>query len=207
MRKTLRRETIINMIKTNQGIREQGIKRNETKNMILCAMFVTLIAVGAFIKIPIPVVPFTLQYLFTMLAGLLLGGKLGALAVCVYILLGLAGVPVFAQGGGIGYIFQPSFGYIIGFAAGAYVTGVIANGKANPGYPRLLAANFIGLGIVYLFGMVYYYMISKFYLGTPIGFWPLFLYCFLLAVPGDIVLCIFGAVLGKRMIPVCQKIG
>ena len=192
------------MIKTNQKVNEQGIRRDKTKNMVLCAMFVTLIAAGAFIKIPIPVVPFTLQYLFTMLAGLLLGGKLGCISVCVYILLGLAGLPVFAQGGGIGYIFQPSFGYIIGFAVGAYATGVIANGKENPGYPRLLAANFIGLGIVYLLGMVYYYWISNFYLGTPIGLWPLFLYCFLLAVPGDIVLCILGAVLGKRMIPVIK---
>ena len=187
------------MIKTNQEIKGQGIRRNETKNMVYCAMFVTLIAAGAFIKIPIPVVPFTLQYLFTMLAGLLLGAKLGCLAVCVYILLGLAGVPVFTQGGGIGYIFQPTFGYIIGFAVGAYVTGKIANGKKNPGYTRLLVANFIGLGIVYLFGMVYYYFISNFYLGTPIGLWPLFLYCFLLVVPGDIVLCILGAVLGRRI--------
>lgn len=192
------------MIKSRQEVKGQGIQRNETKNMILCAMFVTLIAAGAFIKIPIPVVPFTLQYLFTMLAGLLLGGKLGCLSVCVYILLGLLGLPVFAQGGGIGYIFQPSFGYIIGFAAGAYVTGAIANGKGNPGYPRLLAANFIGLGIVYFFGMAYYYLMSNFYLGTPIGLWPLFLYCFLLAVPGDIVLCIVGAILGKRMIPVIR---
>ena len=183
------------------------MERNETKQMILCAMFVAMIAAGAFIKIPIPVVPFTLQYLFTMLAGLLLGGKLGALAVGVYILLGLAGLPIFAQGGGIGYVFQPSFGYIPGFAAGAYITGVIANQKANPSYPRLLAANFAGLGIVYLCGMVYYYLISNFYLGTPIGLWPLFLNCFLLAVPGDIVLCILGAVLGRRMIPIIRAEG
>lgn len=192
------------MIGTNRSMGAQGIRRNETRDMILCAMFVTLIAVGAFIKIPIPVVPFTLQYLFTMLAGLLLGGKLGALAVCVYILLGLAGVPVFAHGGGIGYVFQPSFGYLIGFIAGTYMTGVIANRKGNPGYVRLLAANFIGLGIVYFFGMVYYYLISRFYLESPMGLWTLFLYCFLLVVPGDIVLCVLGAVLGKRMIPVIR---
>lgn len=99
---------------------------------------------------------------------------------------------------------QPSFGYIIGFAVGAYITGTIANRLGDPGYKRLLAANFIGLGTVYLFGMVYYYLISKFYLGNPIGLWPLFMYCFILAVPGDIVLCIVGAVLGKRLIPVVQ---
>ena len=66
------------------------MRNQKTKNMILSAMFVALISVGAFIKIPVPVVPFTLQVLFTMLAGLLLGGKRGALAVCVYTALGLA---------------------------------------------------------------------------------------------------------------------
>lgn len=181
------------------------MKREKTKDMIFCALFVALIAVGAFIKIPVPVVPFTLQYLFTMLAGLLLGGKRGCLAVCLYTVLGLLGLPVFAQGGGIGYIFQPSFGYIIGFAVGALVTGAIANRVPAPGYRRLLAADFAGLGIVYLFGMAYHYLISNFYLNTPIGLWPLFLYGFLLAVPGDILLCIVGAALGKRLIPFMKE--
>lgn len=181
------------------------MQNNKTKDLIMCSIFVALIVVGAFIKIPVPVVPFTLQLLFTMMAGLLLGGKLGALSVCIYILMGLLGLPVFAEGGGLSYIFKPSFGYIIGFAVASYVTGVIANQVSNPSYKRLFAANFIGLGIVYLFGMVYYYLMSNFYLGTPIGLWPLFLYCFLLAVPGDIAICILGAILGKRMIPIIRN--
>lgn len=176
-----------------------------TKNLILCALFVALIIAGAFIKVPVPLVPFTLQFLFTMMAGLLLGGRLGAASVGIYIILGLVGLPVFAEGGGFSYIFKPSFGYIIGFAVAAYVTGTIANRSARPRYGRLLAANFIGLAIVYAFGMAYYYVISDLYLGTPIGLWPLFLYCFILAVPGDIVLCILGAVLGKRLIPVIRS--
>ena len=177
----------------------------KTKNLILCGLFTTLIVVGAFIRIPIPVVPFTLQLLFTMLAGLLLGGKWGAASVCIYIVLGLMGLPVFAEGGGLAYVLKPSFGYIIGFAIASYVTGRIANKTANPGYKRLLAANFIGLGIVYLCGMAYYYLMGNFYLGSPIGLWPLFLYCFILAVPGDIVLCILGAILGKRLIPIMNR--
>ena len=139
------------------------------------------------------------------MAGLLLGGKLGAVSVGVYILMGLLGLPIFAEGGGFAYVLKPSFGYIIGFAVASYVTGMIANRVPDPSYKRLLAANFIGLGIVYLFGMVYYYLMSNFYLGTPIGLWPLFLYCFILAVPGDILLCILGAFLGKRMIPLMRS--
>lgn len=181
--------------------------RYKTKKLILCALFVALISAGAFIRIPIPVVPFTLQYLFTLLAGLLLGARWGFISVFIYMLLGLAGLPIFASGGGIGYVFQPSFGYIIGFAVGAYVTGIIANAKSRPSYGRMLAANFAGLAVVYLFGMVYYYFMSNFYLGTPIGLWPLFLYCFILAVPGDIVLCFLGAALGKRLIPLVGEKG
>ncbi|MDD3242829.1 MAG: biotin transporter BioY [Eubacteriales bacterium] len=179
--------------------------KNKTLNLILCALFAALIAAGAFIRIPVPFVPFTLQFLFTMLAGLLLGGKLGCVSVLVYIFMGLLGLPIFTEGGGFAYILKPTFGYIIGFAVAAYVTGAIANKVPNPGYKRLFAATFIGLVIVYLFGMVYYYLISKFYLGSPIGVWPLFLYCFILAVPGDIALCILGSFLGKRLIPLLRK--
>ena len=84
----------------------------KTKGVIYCGLFTALIAVGAFIKIPIPVVPFTLQYLFTMLAGLLLGSRLGTVSVLSYMLLGLAGLPIFSEGGGLWYVFKPSFGLL-----------------------------------------------------------------------------------------------
>ena len=66
----------------------------KTKSMIYCGLFTALIAAGAFIKIPVPVVPFTLQYLFTMLAGLFLGSRRGMISVVAYMLLGLAEVLV-----------------------------------------------------------------------------------------------------------------
>ncbi|MCB5624660.1 biotin transporter BioY, partial [Bifidobacterium animalis] len=64
---------------------------------------------------------FTLQFFFVLLAGILLGPKLGALAVLLYVVIGLLGLPIFAAGGGLAYIVRPSFGYLIGFIAGAYV--------------------------------------------------------------------------------------
>lgn len=176
-----------------------------TSNLILCGLFSALIAVGAFIKIPIPVVPFTLQFLFTTLAGLLLGPRLGSLAVGVYIVTGLLGVPVFTNGGGLGYLLQPTFGYLLGFYAGTYVTGAIAASSRQPSFTKLLFANFAGLLLVYLIGMIYYYVIANFYINQPLGIWPLILYCFLLPLPGDLVLCFAGALLAKRLLPILQK--
>ena len=179
--------------------------RIDTKNLILVGLFSALIGIGAFIKIPVPFVPFTLQFLFTTLAGLLLGPKNGGISVIIYIFIGLMGLPIFASGGGIGYIFNPTFGYLIGFVVGSYLTGKIAFAKKNPSFKRLICACFLGLLSVYICGMIYYYFITKFYFNSPIGIWSLFLYCFVLPVPGDIVICFLSAVIAKRMPPIIRK--
>ncbi len=176
-----------------------------TQDMVLCGVFTTLIAVGAFIKVPVPVVPFTLQFLFTMLAGLLLGGRKGALSVGVYILLGLVGLPIFAEGGGFWYILKPSFGYLLGFMLAAYVTGRMVERKGRLSTGWVMAVNFLGLFIVYAAGMIYYYVICNYVIDTPIALGPLFLYCFVLAVPGDICLCILAAILTVRVKPVFDR--
>lgn len=181
-----------------QMSRRQG---SRALRLTLCALFTALISAGAFIRIPVPVVPFTLQLLFTMLAGLLLGGRDGAFCVGAYILLGLMGLPIFAEGGGIWYLGKPSFGYLIGFFLASYVTGKLAWSRKIPSLHFILLCNFAGLFIVYGIGMLYYYLISNYVIQTPIGLWPLFLYCFILAVPGDICLCILAAVLYFRLRP------
>ena len=177
-----------------------------TREMTLCALFTVLTAVAAFIKSPVPVLPFTLQLFFTTMAGLLLGGKLGAFSVGLYAVLGLIGLPVFAEGGGFWYVLKPSFGYIIGFAAGSYVTGRMTEGLERLTFGRALAANFAGLAVVYGMGMAYYYLISNFVIDAPIGLWPLFLYCFLLAVPGDICLCFLAAGMAGRLKPAIKAL-
>lgn len=133
------------------------------------------------------------------------GGRPGAASVGVYIILGLAGMPVFAEGGGIWYLAKPSFGYILGFCLASFVTGSIVERLERVTLKGLLAANFTGLFIVYAIGMLYYYIISNYVIHTPIGLWPLFFYCFILAVPGDICLCILAAFLAKRMRPVIKR--
>lgn len=182
----------------------------KTKNgalmLCICAIFTALTAVGAFIKIPIPYMEFTLQFLFTTLSGLLLGGKWSAAAVGAYVFLGLVGVPIFAEGGGFFYVLKPTFGYLIGFIIGTFVTGKIANAVPNPSLKRLLAAIFAGLAIVYILGILYFYFAKNLWIeGGTISFSMTLWYCFVLAVPGDILLCVLAAFLGKRLIPIVQK--
>lgn len=177
-----------------------------TRDLCLIALFTALIAAGAFIRIPVPVVPFTLQFLFTTLAGLLLGAKRGAISVACYLVLGLIGLPIFSEGGGIFYVCKPTFGYLIGFSVGTFVTGAIAHRVESPSFRRILLACFSGLLIVYACGMVYYWGICEFYVGEGIGVAALFLYCFVLAVPGDVVLCILSAIVAKRLAPVTVKL-
>ena len=114
----------------------------KAKELTLCGLFIALITVGTFIRIPIPGGDyFTLQFLFTLLAGIVLGGRLGALAVGTYVLLGLVGVPVFAAGGGPGYIVQPTFGYLLGFILQAWFCGHYAHQLKDVTFRHLLLVN------------------------------------------------------------------
>lgn len=174
------------------------MKKSKVYDMTWCALFTVLIIVGAFIKIPIPVCPFTLQFFFTTMAGVILGPKRGAISVSLYTILGLIGLPVFAEGGGFWYILKPTFGYMIGFIVGSFVTGILIN-KLKESKINAFISAFTGLLFVYAIGMIYYYLIGNFVVNSPIGLWPLFLYCFILAVPGDIVLCIIVALTGARI--------
>lgn len=176
-----------------------SIANTKTREMIYCSMFTVLIAVGAFIKVPVPVCPFTLQFFFTTLAGIILGRKGGALSVFIYTCLGLVGLPIFAEGGGIWYVMKPTFGYMIGFILGSYITGMMTEKEGWNDAKHIFIASFAGLLAVYAVGMLYYYIIGNFVINAPIGIWPLFLYCFLLAVPGDLLLCILAALTAKRI--------
>lgn len=177
----------------------------KVRRLSLTALCAALIAAGAFIRVPLPGVPFTLQTFFVTLAGLLLGGELGACSALIYVAAGLAGFPVFAGGGGLGYVLQPSFGYLIGFALGAYLTGSIAHAVKQPSVRRLYAAAFAGLGAVYLCGMAYYAAVKALYLAAPVPFGNILIYCFLIFLPGDTAMSVVAVLLAKRLCPVVWR--
>lgn len=130
-----------------------------TKRLIHISYFTMLTIIGGLIKIPVGTVAFTLQTLFVISAGLFLGAKDGAFAQLVYMIIGLIGIPVFTQGGGIYYIFKPSFGYILSFPIGAFLTGFLIQRSKTIRGIKLFLFSLVGLVSIYIVGMAYQVMI------------------------------------------------
>ena len=157
----------------------------KTRNLLLCALFAALTAVGAFIKIPFAVSAITLQFFFTALAGILLGGKYGAISQLLYVALGLVGLPVFTLGSGIGYVLYPSFGFLLGLIPAAYVVGRVNGTSRSP--KRIVLACLAGLAVLYAVGLPYMALILNVYQGRGMGVWALALAGMLPYLPGDCV--------------------
>lgn len=141
--------------------------QKELKDIVLITLFAALTAVGAFIKIPMPLIPFTLQIFFVFLSGALLGAKKGMYSQILYVVIGLIGFPILANGGGFSYIFQPSFGFLLGNILAAYLIGYILEKKKKRTKLSYLQAYLCGLTIIYLFGLVYFYLIYNFWMAQP----------------------------------------
>jgi len=170
------------------------------REMTLVSMFAALTAVGAFIKIPVPYVPFTLQFLFVLFAGMLLGKKLGLLSQVVYLMVGLIGAPVFANGGGPAYVLQPTFGYLVGFAAGAYLVGLVVERVPGDSFKKFLFAALAGLTVVYAFGVTYLYLILNFVAHKTFTFAQALWIGAAVCLPGDLFLSIAAAAVSVRVI-------
>ncbi len=135
--------------------------RPQTKIMVLCALFAALTAVLSQLSIPLPFtpVPINLATLAFFIAGGLLGPVFGAVSLTVYAILGAVGLPVFAQfTGGIGIILGPTGGYILGYIAGAFLTGLIAKRLSQSFWGNILAMT-AGMAVCYAMGTAWF-MIS-----------------------------------------------
>ncbi|MDE5593298.1 MAG: biotin transporter BioY [Clostridiales bacterium] len=136
--------------------------------MVYIAIFTALIIVGGLISVPIPFtqVQLSFQTVFVITAGLVLGGRDGALAVLVYIAMGLFGLPVFTAGGGPQYVFMPSFGYLIGFPIGAFVSGTICKRIKRQSRGKVFLCALIGCIPIYAIGVTYQILILYYYLNN-----------------------------------------
>lgn len=160
------------------------------RTMTRVALFAALTAVGAFIRIPLGYSSITLQTFFTAMAGCVLGPWYGALSQLVYVALGLVGLPIFTQGGGIGYLMQPTCGFLIGLIPAAWVIGRIAGRKPEP--KQIVPACLLGYGVLYAIGVPYMALILNTFLGKGLGFSAIMWAGMIPFLPGDMIkiLCI-----------------
>ncbi len=160
-------------------------------DIVYIAFFTALIAVCSQICIPTPpnIPPVTLQTFAIFLAGGLLGWKRGTLSVVIYILLGIIGVPVFAQfSSGLGVLLGMTGGYIIGFVLTTFFTGLLCE-KLGKKIWVLIVSMIGGLLLCYIFGTVWFMVVYGQQVG-PIGIWGALTLCvfpFLLFDAGKIV--------------------
>jgi biotin transport system substrate-specific component len=180
------------------------MKKLRAIDLTLAGMFVGLMCIGANITSIVPFmvvggVPITLQTFFAILAGAILGSRLGAISMAVYAFVGLAGAPVFAKfGGGIGHLLSPTFGFIISFIFTAYVTGKIIEKKKT--VPVYITAALIGMVINYLFGTNWMYFAYKLWAAAPEGFTYGLAWLWMVPpLPKDILLAIGAGVLAHRL--------
>jgi len=179
--------------------------KTTVRDITQIALFTALTAVGAFIRIPIPPVPITLQVFFVSLSGALLGRRKGALSQLIYIALGLSGIPIFTQGGGLDYVLRPTFGYLIGFVFCAYVTGLIVEKMKTKNIKNIYLAIISGVGAIYAIGVAYLYIIKNLYEGNDFSLWLALYSGFLVTIAGDLVCSYFAAVISRRLLPVIKK--
>ena len=179
------------------------MKNIKTRDLIYCALFAALTAIGAFLHFQLFQATITLQFFFTAMAGLLLGAKLGALSQLLYVVLGLVGVPIFAAGGGFGYIFNPTFGFLLGLIPTAWVIGKIA--EKDRSVPRLLLACAAGLAVLYLVGLPYIALIVNVYKGGAVGAMTLATAYMLPYLPGDCLKIAISVILAPRILRAMER--
>ncbi|TCU77357.1 biotin transporter BioY [Tissierella praeacuta] len=179
-----------------------------TKEMTLAAMFTGLTAMGAFISIPLGEVPITLQTLFVILSGLILGPKLGALSQIVYTILGLVGIPIFAGfSGGFQTVMKPSFGFIIGFIFAAYIVGKISHHGNELSQKKIWIASLVGSIVIYLFGLPYMYYILNMVMGKGLSFQTIIKIGCIIFLPGDFIKFIISSIIAIKILPILNKKG
>ncbi len=177
----------------------------KNRRLVLVALFAALMTIGAYLRIPVGPVPINLQFLFTALACLLLGPYWGMLSQIVYVILGLAGLPIFSSGGGPQYIFNPAFGYLLGYIVGGFVLGKIAQRNTSLSFWRFFGACLAGLFVVYLIGVPYMYFILHQIAHTPLDLWTTILTGCIVFIPGDMIKIILVSLFSKRIIPILEK--
>jgi biotin transport system substrate-specific component len=178
--------------------------RISIKNMVMIAMFAAFLAVMSQISLPMPTgVPITIQVFAVTLIGVVLGWKMGALAVLVYILIGAVGVPVFANfQGGLHVIAGTAGGYIIAWPVMTALCGIrpkTGNEKLN--FALSIVLSLAGLMICECVGALQWDLLTNGNLKA------IMIYSLTAFIPKDIILTVLGVVIGRKVRTLIARTG
>lgn len=144
-----------------------GVKMGTAVRVASVALFAALTAAAAQVSIPLPFtpVPFTLQPMVVLLGGAVLGSRLGMSAQVLYLLAGIAGLPVFAASPvlpqGVLRLLGPTGGYLMSYPFAAFLTGWLAERGFDRRYVTSVIAMACGLGVIFAAGVVWLAFLSR----------------------------------------------
>lgn len=181
------------------------------RDLAYCALFVALMVVGAKINIVLPIgtgVTVSLQIMFAVITGLLIGPRNGLISLVVYLLLGLIGLPVYAHGGGLAYLLRPTYGFLLGFASAAWLSGILLKSFRKKNFAAYLISGEIGMLSYYVLGLLYFALLSNVLLqdAQPIGLKELFTVWFFSTVWIDAIIAGVGSLVAYKVAPALNKI-
>lgn len=175
------------------------IRLNSTRAITFCALFTALTAICSQIQIPLSLIPISLSLLAVHLSGSLLGPTGGFISQATYLLLGAAGLPIFAGfQGGPGSLVGPTGGYLIGYLVAAWVDGFLIK-KWGKQFYQVALSMLIGTLACYTFGTIWYIIY------THTGVVPALAACVFPFLPGDILKILLASFLTLRLRgPLCR---
>lgn len=178
--------------------------RSPAFSLTFGGLFVALTAIGANMTSIAPFlviggVPITLQTFFACLSGLVLGSRIGAFSMFAYMMLGLAGAPIFAQfKGGAAFILSPTFGFVLSFILVAYIAGKIAEHAES--IAMYVTASLTAMALNYVFGTNWMYAAYTFWFDAPAGFsYKLAWLWMAVPLPKDIALSVMAGMFAYRL--------
>ncbi len=171
----------------------------DLQRIVYASLIAALVAISAYLPIPIGPVPIILQNLFILLAGLVLGSRWGLTSMGIYLLIGAIGLPVFNGGkGGLAHFLGPTGGYLIGYALCAFVTGFIAE-RGKPGTTRDIVAVIVGDLMLFVPGVPWLVAATGMTWNKALltGFVPF--------IPGDIIKAAAAVALARAIRPIIHR--
>ncbi|MEC9492971.1 biotin transporter BioY [Flexistipes sp.] len=167
------------------------------KRVAYAGMIVALMAVSAFMKIPLPTVPITFQPLVVMLVPMVFGVSVSFIGMFLYLLLGLIGLPIFAHGGGIAYVLNPTFGYLVGFVVSSVVIGYISDKAEN--IKGFISGGLLGLIIIYFLGVCYLFININYIQDKPMSMMTALKIGFFIPIWLDLVKLVVAAFIAGKV--------